>query len=393
MESSPDAYAVATTDDGISGAFVESKNGAKQRLESADGYDLEEDIERIWVSSLKQKSEPSPTTYAQLNNAQWGSSVDINDDVVVVGAPGKSAVVAYNLKNSTLSQWTVRVNDVIYTTLRSIEYINKPNEGFGADIALDDTQQLSQKSLVAGAVKKGNSGSAYIYTASSSSLSGESLISPNSGLANERFGDRNSIDARGNVQLIGAAGAGSGAAYLFVDTSSVPIKLLPYRFNSSTNITEADTTSDLGFGKGSVIISDGFYAVGSANTTTSNRFLYNFRQRGPAWTSNAGLVTTAAPLERAKLGSAVDIAGTTAVIGAPDYGNHGAVFVFTQDSTDSDNPTWDLQAQINAPGFWIGSDFGADVAIDGDFMIVGAPGLNQDVGGAYIFSPKQAVDA
>lgn len=89
----------------------------------------------------------------------------------------------------------------------------------------------------------------------------------------------------------------------------------------------------------------------------------------------------------AHLGSSVAIAGTTAVLGAPDYGNRGAIFVYKQipNADPSLDPVWELQTQIDAPGFQTGDDFGASVAINGDYLIVGAPGRNGDQGGAYIF--------
>src|SRR5262249_51454115 len=159
-------------------------------------------------------------------------------------------------------------------------------------------------------------------------------------------------------------------------------------FDSSTNQTVVDF-SQVGFGTGPSIISDGFYVVGSNSSIASNRFVYDFRQRGPGWAPNSAGVdlTTPAPLTTAELGSSVAISGTTAVLGAPDFGNHGAIFVFKQvpNANPSLDPVWQLEAQIEAPGFQTGDEFGASVALSGDNLIVGAPGRNGGMGGAYIY--------
>src|SRR5262249_45258551 len=75
------------------------------------------------------------------------------------------------------------------------------------------------------------------------------------------------------------------------------------------------------------------------------------------------------------------------ILGAPDYGNHGAILVFKQipGADSSADPVWELEAQIEAPGFETGDEFGASIAINGDNLIVGAPGRNGNTGGAFIY--------
>ena len=185
------------------------------------------------------------------------------------------------------------------------------------------------------------------------------------------------------------AASTTGRAYVTNVAGGPQVVLRPYKFNSTNNVDRTDfETSEVEFGRGPEVISDGFYLVGNTSPIDSNQYVYNFRQRGPAW--SPGALTVAAPLSTAKLGAAVAIAGTTAILGAPDYGNHGTVFVFNQTpNSDPDrDPLWELQSQIEAPGFRTGDKFGASVAINGENLIVGAPGrdigTNDNAGGAYI---------
>ena len=195
---------------------------------------------------------------------------------------------------------------------------------------------------------------------------------------------------RGNMTIAGSPAASTtGRAYVTNVAGGPQVVLRPYKFNSTNNVDRTDfETSEVEFGRGPEVISDGFYLVGNTSPIDSNQYVYNFRQRGPAW--SPGALTVAAPLSTAKLGAAVAIAGTTAILGAPDYGNHGTVFVFNQTpNSDPDrDPLWELQSQIEAPGFRTGDKFGASVAINGENLIVGAPGrdigTNDNAGGAYI---------
>ena len=83
----------------------------------------------------------------------------------------------------------------------------------------------------------------------------------------------------------------------------------------------------------------------------------------------SGYMTAPLPLSTSKLGSSVAIAGTTAVR-RPEYGNHGTVFVYKQIPAAIPNadPTWEFEAQIDAPGFQTDDQFGESVAIDGDSL-------------------------
>ncbi len=87
-------------------------------------------------------------------------------------------------------------------------------------------------------------------------------------------------------------------------------------------------------------------------------------------------------------GSAVAIDGDTAVIGAPgdDVGpdsDRGSAYVFTRSGAE-----WTQSAQLFAPGRGDNILFGRSVAISGNTIVVGAPGVsnnNRSQGAAYVF--------
>lgn len=92
-----------------------------------------------------------------------------------------------------------------------------------------------------------------------------------------------------------------------------------------------------------------------------------------------------------RFGYSVAISGDYAVVGAwaddADVPDQGSVYIFARV-----NGTWTQQAQITALDRQVGDQFGASVAISGDYLVVGAPGrlgtegiYTVEFGTAYIF--------
>ncbi|HJN19036.1 MAG TPA: FG-GAP repeat protein, partial [Armatimonadota bacterium] len=83
-------------------------------------------------------------------------------------------------------------------------------------------------------------------------------------------------------------------------------------------------------------------------------------------------------------GESVSISGDYAVVGVPGhdvwpYINSGSAFVYRRDGEN-----WTEQAMLVADDAGGGDDFGHSVAIDGDYIIVGAPG-DDPQSSAYVF--------
>lgn len=111
-----------------------------------------------------------------------------------------------------------------------------------------------------------------------------------------------------------------------------------------------------------------------------------FRRTGTTWTEEAKLAESPTP-GGSSFGSSVSLHEDRAVVGNRSGAasqSPGVAYVFHTDGT-----AWTLEATL-APSDPVASDnFGAGVAIDGDFLVVGAPGATSsgraDVGAAYVF--------
>lgn len=90
-----------------------------------------------------------------------------------------------------------------------------------------------------------------------------------------------------------------------------------------------------------------------------------------------------------KFGFAVDVAGDTLVIGAPNHYSGGtgpgSVYIFARNSGE-----WEEGQRFFAPGEAVGEEFGHALSLSGDLLVVGAPFTPDEEdsfrGAAYVFA-------
>ncbi|HEU5209447.1 MAG TPA: choice-of-anchor B family protein [Longimicrobiales bacterium] len=141
----------------------------------------------------------------------------------------------------------------------------------------------------------------------------------------------------------------------------------------------SDGASSDGFG--AAIAADGESLLIGAMTSGSGGAAYLFRRDGSAW-SQAAKITPDSAADGDMFGSATALAGDIAVIGAPGAGGQlGAAYVFRRGA----NSDWS-QVQRLAP---VGGEgrvlYGSAVAVIGNVVFVGAPGLQQNTGAVYVY--------
>ena len=113
----------------------------------------------------------------------------------------------------------------------------------------------------------------------------------------------------------------------------------------------------------------------SDNTKANSGAAYVFVRNGAAWEQQAFLKADDA-FDQMSFGAAVALEGDTAVIGAPQEGNSGAVYVFTRTNT-----TWSQLAKLKASNAEAGDEFGTSVRLAVDTLVVGAPLEDSSLGG------------
>jgi hypothetical protein len=130
----------------------------------------------------------------------------------------------------------------------------------------------------------------------------------------------------------------------------------------------------------SVAIAGSTAVVGADGTNSGTGAAYVFTRSGATWSQQAEL-TAAGGAAGDDFGASVAIAGSAAVIGAPDFtgSGTGAAYTFIHSAT------WTQQAKLTAAAGATGDDFGRSVAIAGSTAVAGADGTKSATGAAYVF--------
>ncbi len=219
------------------------------------------------------------------------------------------------------------------------------------------------------------SGSAYLYTLQGSTWGQEVIVTASDANAFDVFGISAFID--GDYAVVGALGNDddgnlAGSAYIFARNGSL--------WPQQKKLLASDRQVRDVFGT-SVGISGNIAVVGAPgdHISTSAGAVYVYRRSGSSWPEEAILVANDAVVDD-ELGTSVAVDGFTIASGAPKHNGAGAVYIF-QDNAG----TWPQTFKVTGSGGLAGDLFGASVALDGDLLVVGAPGVDSGAGALYAF--------
>ncbi|MFG0292215.1 MAG: hypothetical protein ACF8MJ_03570 [Phycisphaerales bacterium JB050] len=189
------------------------------------------------------------------------------------------------------------------------------------------------------------------------------------GASGASFGLSVAID--GDTAIIGAPGL--NAAYLFsVSTGQQLAKLQPANFENNDGAGTAVEVQD-----GLAFVSSPFddIQVAPFDTRSNAGSITIFDISTPTAPVQAVNFTTIEPTTADEFGYAMDVDGTTLVVGAPNanqiptFVGNGAVFI-----VDITNPASPAQLfKVRADNPRTGADFGWSVSIDGSIILAGAP--------------------
>jgi hypothetical protein len=226
------------------------------------------------------------------------------------------------------------------------------------------------------------SGSAYVFMRSGTSWTEQAKLIASDGVQGDTFGFSVSID--GDTAIIGAVedddnGDASGSAYIFTRSGTT--------WSEQAKLIASDGAEDDYFGK-SVSIDDDTVIIG-AEFDDDNGFgsgsAYIFMRSGTSWTEQAKLLASDGE-EGDGFGWSVSIDGDTVIIGAygtDDNGDYsGSAYIFMRSGT-----SWTEQVKLLAPDGEANDLFGISVSIDDDTALIGAHGDDDVVnsGAVYIF--------
>ncbi|MEM9666416.1 MAG: choice-of-anchor B family protein [Bacteroidota bacterium] len=123
---------------------------------------------------------------------------------------------------------------------------------------------------------------------------------------------------------------------------------------------------------------EGRLLIGATARNESRGGAYVFEQNGESWQETAQLIPTDAAADD-RVGATVALSGDVALVGTTRQAERaGAVYVFRYDGT-----TWQQEAKLTTPDTTASVAFGAALAVDGNWALVGAP--FQGEGKVYAF--------
>ena len=268
---------------------------------------------------------------------------------------------------------------------------NDPRTGFGTSVSVNgDTVVVGAPS-----VHWGNTwGAAYVFTVPESDLTsvpGSVVLTSPHAMDGDIFGS--SVSISGDTIVVGAPGENpgepddwtlDGAAYVFTKPSGGWVST-----SDAARLTAPDDASVTWFGT-SVAVSGDTVVVGAPGhrywpTDETTRAAYVFTKPNQGWSDTSEAVELTAPdgSREDKFGHSVAVSGDSVVVGAyladpeADEEDFGAAYVFTRPSggwTDTSDAV-----QLTAPDGAKGREFGWSVSVSGDTLVVGAPYTGESI--------------
>ncbi len=306
-----------------------------------------------------------------------GFAVAISGDALIAGAPshsvgGPGSGAAYVFGRDG-EEWTER--GILFDGETATE------DGFGGAVAISGNTAIvgAQQDDDAGS----NAGAVYIFVRRTSDWIQRAKLTPNDVTAGDLFGC--AVALGGNIAAIGAcgdddAGPEAGSVYIFVSDGINWIQQAKLIANDTRMFDHFGAS--ISIDGNSVIVG----AHGRDDSGSDSGAAYVFVSDGARWTQQAKLTANDA-VTGALFGFSVSISGDTAIVGAyqndvagPDS---GAAYIFTRNGT-----RWTQQVKLSPKDAEIGDEFGYAVSIIANYVIVGAPKddhLGIDAGSAYIF--------
>jgi hypothetical protein len=306
----------------------------------------------------------------------------------VVGSIGvnkyKGAVYVFQ-QNTTSPAWA-QVQKVVPPDAVDYDYVG------GAVSISGSTFAASARNTKTG--DKAGSGVVYIFAKSGNEpWTVNQTLKHTVAITNGLFGQSVSLD--GDTLAVGTwAPNGTqkieGSVYVYTRTGTgAPFTLQQMLFGTTTG--SGDHGEQFG---ASMALQGDILAVGASNSGNPQKgAAYVFARSAQVWGTPVRLVPDDLA-DHNQFGTAVALDGDTLVVGAAfngcpygcaEFSGLGAAYVYVNTAG-----TWNLQQKLTASDGVVRDYFGAAVAIEGDRIVVGAPGAQSGVGRVYAFTRSGA---
>jgi hypothetical protein len=310
----------------------------------------------------------------------FGYSVDLSDDVAVIGMPHKKTSVSFQgtgkamvfVKPST--GWTTTAGNIL---------LNTSDAPFRAQLGF--SVSISGDCIVLGARSANYHGQAYVYekavggwTSSNEVAILRQRIRPTDTIPTNTILFGQSVNISGDKILVGgydyfADYNSAGFAYLFAKPNT--------GWQDTTETARLTTLGNKTFNNfGETVGIDGDHVMVGATHYGPQELsinhlgaVYTYEAPSTGWVDTAETALNINPIRlhaaQNKFGYSVDIDGDYAVISSFGFSNYmGRASVYYYNGTN-----WILQAHLFASDSTTTMNYGATVSISGDYIVIGAP--------------------
>ncbi len=296
---------------------------------------------------------------------QFGSSIAVSGDVLMIGAPhdGNGGLYAGlgHVFNRDASTW---VEVAQLTEENPTAY-----DAFSRAIDMDGDYAVI---TVPGDDDGYNySGSAYIFHLENGTWIRQKQLHASDPAALDEFGISASIS--GNYVIVGACRDDNlkGSAHIFIRSGT--------NWNHQQKITDSAGVAGDNFGK-SVSIYGDYAVVGAPGRNDETGALFVFKRTDTTW-SLVDTLTSTSSATGDELGAAVEIYDDRIVGGAPGQGSDtGTAYVFSNIGSQ-----WVETYSLVADDATAGDRFGSSIALCDSWTLIGAPEALGTAGAAYLY--------
>jgi uncharacterized repeat protein (TIGR01451 family) len=305
---------------------------------------------------------------------EFGWSIDINRDYLVVGAPGDDGAAGANQGAAYVFSRNQAGSADSWGQVRKLTASDAAaGDQFGSAVSIADDQIIvgAPQAAISGHAAQG---AAYIFSrnagGSPDNWGQVRILAASDGAANAHFGSAVSlVQGQAAVGAPGAA-AGAGAVYLFYRNQG--------NINHWGELLKLSAGDGLGFGS-SLAITNAELLVGAPNSVVSGHtaqgaaYLFYRNQGGADTWGQVRRLTASDGAASDHFGSAVALTAITASAGAPgDNSGQGSAYLFSRNQGGADN--WGQIQKRTAQDPLAAGAFGTSLDINEDVLVVGAPG-------------------
>lgn len=318
--------------------------------------------------AYEQKIKPSPASSFE----RLGRAVDVAGQVLVVSslgsfAPGSApGVYAFRHQGERWVREAVFSDEMTYPT------------GFGHAVGTDGTNIVVTAPMDGGVASR--AGAAYLFSRSTSGWQSRATFEPSPATADGLFGSSMAMDdAR---VAFGAPGGEREFVYVFE---------LSHLGGEPSAVLESPDVDGLRFGSKLALSGDWLAVGGGSDDEDLPGNVYLYRQGAGSWQLFG---TIQAPPPVGEFGTSLALEGASLLVGAVELSGDPAVYAYRWNGKE-----WQRDGRLEPQGeiasnMFSTSHFGAAVALNGRFAIVGAPGSEREgeaaAGVAYQFQRTES---